>query len=89
MAETPQGPFGQLLEGGMSGMADVVVILLLIGVVALIVRGMRRGSIKTCDAASCGGACSGCSGSCSAPRIRLTKEQEHELRALREKREVV
>jgi hypothetical protein len=73
----------------MSGMADVVVTLLLIGVVALIVRGMRRGSIKTCDAASCGGACSGCSGACSAPRIRLTKEQEYELRALREKREVV
>jgi hypothetical protein len=73
----------------MSGIADVVVTLLLIGVVALIVRGMRRGSIKTCDAGSCGGACSDCSGACSAPRIRLTKEQEYELRALREKREVV
>lgn len=70
-------------------MADIIVTLLLICVVVLIVRGMRKGSIKTCDTASCGGACAGCSGSCSAPRIRLTKEQERDLRILREKREAV
>jgi hypothetical protein len=69
-------------------MADMIVILLLVCVVAFIVRGMRRGGIRTCDASSCGGACAGCRGACSAPRIRLTKEQERELRALREKREV-
>lgn len=71
------------------GIADVIVVAVLVVVVALIIRGMRRGSIRTCDEGSCGGSCATCLGGCATPRIRLTKEQERQLEALRVKSEGV
>lgn len=55
-------------------MADLVVISVLVVVVALIVRGMRRGTVGGCE-----GNCGSCGQSCSTPRIRLTPEQEARL----------
>ncbi len=63
--------------------ADVVVIVLLVAVVAFIIRGMCKGSIRTCDSRSCGGNCAGCTGGCATPRIRLSREQERQLEELR------
>ena len=63
-------------------MADVVVILILASVLALIVRGMRRGSVSRCD-----GACGSCSHACSPTGIRLTEEQRAQLARIDERRE--
>ena len=63
--------------------ADIVVIALLVAVVAFIIRGMHKGSIRTCDSASCGGNCAGCAGGCATPRIRLSREQKRQLEELR------
>ena len=63
-------------------MADVIVIAVLVCVLALIVRGMWRRKIRTCDSASCGGSCAGCVGGCPMPRLKLTEEQERELQEL-------
>lgn len=63
-----------------------ILILTVIGViVALIVRGMLRGSIRTCDSAACAGDCGACGHVCATPRIRLTDEQLAQLKALDEK----
>ncbi len=63
--------------------ADIVVILCLVAVVVFIIRGMRKGSIRTCDSGSCGGNCAGCAGGCATPRIRLSREQKRQLEELR------
>ena len=55
-------------------MADVIVIAVLACVLALIVRGMLRGTIKSCE-----GNCGSCGHVCSAPRLKLTDEQKAQL----------
>ena len=65
--------------------ADVIVLSVIIAICALIIRGMLRGSIRTCDSASCGGDCGSCGHVCSTPRIKLTEEQLAQLSALDEK----
>ena len=55
-------------------MTDFVVIAVLVVVVALIVRGMRRGTVGVCE-----GDCGSCGHACSSPRIRLTPEQKARL----------
>ena len=64
---------------------DVVILCLVFRVVTLIIRGMLRGTIRTCDSTSCAGDCGNCGHVCSSPRIRLTAEQHEQLRALDEK----
>lgn len=63
-------------------MADAVVLFILVATVALILRGMLRGSIKTCDSASCGGMCAGCSKACGTHRLTLSPEQQEQLSML-------
>lgn len=55
-------------------MADAIVICVLLCVLTLIVRGMLRGTIRNCE-----GNCGRCGHACSAPRIKLTPEQEARL----------
>lgn len=63
-----------------------ILILTIIGImIALIVRGMLRGTIRTCDSDACSGDCGACGHVCSTPRIRLTDEQLAQLKALDEK----
>lgn len=62
--------------------ADVVVMSAILAVVTLILRGMLRGSIRTCDSASCGGMCAGCSKACGSHRLALSKEQQEQLTLL-------
>ena len=62
-------------------MADMVVVVVLVCALALIVRGMVRGSIRTCDT-GCGGNCTGCGHVCSSPRLHLTSEQRAQLAEL-------
>ena len=61
-------------------MADVIVIAVLACVLALIVRGMLRGTIKSCE-----GNCGSCGQACSAPRLRLTDEQKAQLAKIDER----
>ena len=65
--------------------ADVVVLSIIVVICAVIVRGMLRGTIRTCDEGSCGGDCGACGHVCSTPRIRLSDAQLEQLRALDEK----
>jgi hypothetical protein len=62
-------------------MADIGVVAVLVCALALIVRGMMRGSIRTCDT-SCGGDCASCGHACSTPRLHLTDEQLAQLAEL-------
>ncbi len=63
-------------------LVDIPILVVLAAVIALIVRGMLRGSIKTCDSSSCSGNCGSCSSQCDAPRIKLSREQIAQLDAL-------
>ena len=65
--------------------ADAVVLSIVIAICTLIVRGMLRDTIRTCDEGSCGGNCGSCGHACSAPRLRLNKAQLEQLKALDEK----
>ncbi len=65
--------------------ADVVVLSIIVFICMLILRGMLRGTIRTCDSTGCAGDCASCGHVCSSPRIRLTAEQIEQLRALDEK----
>ena len=60
---------------------------ILVVVLAFVVRGMVRGSIRSCDCGSCSGNCGSCGSACSSPRIKLTDGQKRQLNALRERRE--
>jgi NAD-dependent dihydropyrimidine dehydrogenase PreA subunit len=62
--------------------ADAVVLTIVIAVVALILRGMLRGTIRTCDSTSCSGECGSCGNQCKAPRIRLSRAQQAQLREI-------
>jgi hypothetical protein len=62
--------------------ADIIVLAVIVAIVALIVRGMLRGAITSCDCGSCSGNCGSCGSTCATPRIRLTKEQLDELDTL-------
>ena len=62
--------------------ADIVALLFVVALVALAVRGLRRGAL---DCSSCSGDCGGCSGACTNPQLRLSKEQLAELDELTEK----
>ena len=63
-------------------LADVIVLAIIVSIVALILRGMLRGTIKTCDSASCAGDCGSCGSRCATPRIKLTREQRAQLREI-------
>ncbi len=65
--------------------ADLVVLSIICAIVALIVHGMMRGTIKTCDSASCAGNCAACGHVCATPRITLSEEQLEQLRELDQK----
>lgn len=61
-------------------MADVIVIGILVCVLALVIRGMLRGGVRTCS-----GECGSCGQVCSTPRLKLTPEQEAQLAELDKK----
>lgn len=61
-------------------MADAAVIVVLICVLALIVRSMLRGRIKTCD-----GNCASCAGGCASPRLQLSDEQLAQLAEIKKR----
>jgi hypothetical protein len=61
---------------------DVAVLAIIVAVVALIVHGMVRGTIRTCDSGGCAGECGSCGHTCSKPRIRLSDAQRAELAAI-------
>ncbi len=65
--------------------ADVVALSIIVMICSLIVRGMLRGTIKTCDEGSCGGNCASCGSVCSAPRLKLSDAQLAQLHELSEK----
>lgn len=58
-------------------MADLIVLGVLVGVLAFIVRGMMHGSVRACE-----GDCGGCGHACASPRLKLTAEQEARLAEL-------
>ncbi len=55
-------------------MVDAIVLAIVACVLTLIVRGMLRGAIKTCE-----GNCGSCGQACSSPRLKLTAEQRAQL----------
>ena len=55
-------------------MVDAIVVIALVAVLTLIIRGMLRGTIKSCE-----GNCGSCGHACSTPRLKLTAEQEAQL----------
>ncbi len=61
-------------------MVDAIVVIALVAVLTLIIRGMLRGTIKNCE-----GNCGSCGQACSAPRLRLTAEQEAQLAKIDER----
>ena len=61
---------------------DFVILALVATVVALIVRGMLRGTISTCDPESCSGSCARCKRPCSQPHLTLSEAQQAELREI-------
>ena len=67
--------------------ADIVALLFVVALVALAVRGIRRGGALDCS--SCNGDCGGCGGTCVNPQLKLSKEQLAELDELTEKYENV
>lgn len=58
---------------------DAVILAAVFTLLVLIVRGMLRGSIRTCDPGSCGGNCARCKTGCPTPRIQLTDDQLAQL----------
>ena len=65
-------------------LVDIPILAVLAIVIVLIVRGMVRGTIRTCDSTSCGGDCGSCGSRCATPRLKLTREQIAQLDALTE-----
>lgn len=65
-------------------MADAVVLLVIAAIVALIVRGMLKGTVTTCDPGSCSGSCGSCGSKCATPRIKLSSDQLEQLHKLDE-----
>ena len=65
--------------------ADLVVLSIICAIVTLIVRGMMRGTIRTCDSTSCAGECGSCGHVCATPRLQLSEEQLKQLRELDQK----
>lgn len=65
-------------------LVDIPILAILATVVVLIVRGMLRGTIRTCDSAVCSGNCGSCGSRCATPRIKLSREQIAQLDALTE-----
>ena len=61
--------------------ADIVALLAVVAVVALALRSIVKGGALDCS--SCSGDCGGCGGACANPRLKLSKEQEAELDALK------
>lgn len=59
--------------------ADAVILSIVVAVVALIIRGMLQGRIKSCDCDSCAGNCGSCGQTCATPRIKLNEQQLAEL----------
>ena len=57
--------------------ADVVALLAVIAVVALALRSVIKGGALDCS--TCTGDCGGCGGTCSNPKLRLSKEQLAQL----------
>lgn len=64
-------------------LADIVVVGVIVVAVAFVVRGMWRGSIRTCDCDSCAGNCDSCSSACAHPHMRLTRAQRRQLRQIK------
>jgi hypothetical protein len=65
-------------------LVDIPILAVLAAVIALIVRGMLQGTIRTCDSASCSGNCGSCGSKCATPRFKLSREQIAQLDALTE-----
>ena len=65
-------------------LVDIPILTILATVIVLIVRGMLRGTIRTCDSTSCSGNCGSCGRRCATPRIKLSREQIAQLDALTE-----
>ena len=65
-------------------LVDIPILAILATVIVLIVRGMLRGTIRTCDSAGCSGNCGSCGSRCATPRIKLSREQIAQLDALTE-----
>ena len=60
--------------------STIVVLLILIVIVAAIIRSM----VKSRSIGGCSGDCTSCGTVCSAPKIKLTPEQEEQLRQIRQ-----
>lgn len=61
---------------------DIAILSAVFAVMALIVRGMVRGTVKTCDPTSCSGNCHSCHIAGSCPSIKLSEAQLAELAAI-------
>lgn len=62
--------------------ADAVILSIIVTLMALIIRGMLQGRIKSCDCNSCAGNCGSCGKACATPRINLNEQQLAELREI-------
>ena len=58
---------------------DIAILGVVFAVMALIVRGMLRGTVKTCDPSSCSGNCNSCRVAGNCPSIKLSDDQLAEL----------
>lgn len=70
--------------GWLAENASTIVVLL---VLAVIVGAIIRSMIKNRCIGGCSGDCGSCGTACSTPKIKLTPEQEEQLRAIRAKSE--
>lgn len=60
-------------------MTDILVLLVVGVAMALIIRGMLRGSIRSCDSSACAGDCGSCGQSCKPGSFTLSEEQKAQL----------
>ena len=65
-------------------LVDIPILAILATVIVLTIRGMVRGTIRTCDSTSCSGNCGSCGSRCATPRLKLSREQIAQLDALTE-----
>ena len=64
---------------------DFVMLGIVFAALALIVRGMARGTVGTCDPGGCGGTCARCKRPCARLELTLSDAQRAELRAIDER----
>ena len=58
---------------------DAAILSAVFAIMVLIVRGMLRGTIRSCDPSSCGGNCHSCKLADERPQLHLSESQLSEL----------